>query len=467
MATNMGSERQTLAPRRTRRSLDAALAAVGRAVAALARLTGRGAGTSLPGRIVDTLSPGFLARQAARLPRGSIVVAGTNGKTTTASMLRSILRTRGWRIVGNSSGANLRRGLVAAFLHGTGREDAGLFEVDEAALPSVIGAIRPRLLILTNVFRDQLDRFAEPERVARLLRRAAEALPGDARILANADDPVLWAAIEDLRPIGFSVRTDAPLPAPAVAYDADPDTCPRCGGRLDFERRTMANLGVARCETCRWRSTAARYVGRLVSQAGLGGSVVEFEDEILTVPLGGLHNVYNATAALAASRELGVSTTAAASALEEFHARFGRAEDLLFEDRHLWMALVKNPAGAGVVIQQVSSDRRVGAVVVAISDRDADGRDVSWIWDADMERLATLRVPIIAAGTRAPDVAVRLKYAGRLPAGVRADPLAAVRMAVARCGPDRIVAVLATYTAMLDVREALLGDHAARVEDVA
>jgi UDP-N-acetylmuramyl tripeptide synthase len=446
--------------------VDAGAAFVARAAGVLARFTRLGAGTSVPGRLVQAVDAGFLSRRAQRLAFGSVVVSGTNGKTTTASMLQSILRAEGRTLVANRSGANLRGGVVSAFVTEPASADAGVFEVDEAALPSLVGEIRPRVLVLTNVFRDQLDRFPEPERVAALLRRGAEALPDGSTVVANADDPLLWASLEDLRPVGFSlVPQDRSASGDAPGFDSEPETCVRCGTTLRFEWRTIANLGSARCGGCGWCSTAGSYSAKVVSQAGLEASVLEFDGELLTLPLGGIHNAYNAVAALAAAGELGVPTTRAVSALEEFHARFGRAEELLFEDRHLWMALAKNPAGAGVVIQEVCADPRVGAVVVAISDRDADGRDVSWIWDADLERVASLHVPLIATGTRAADTAVRFKYAGRAPDAVDADPSAAVRAAADRCGPDGIVAVLATYTAMLDIREALLGDRSSRVDD--
>jgi UDP-N-acetylmuramyl tripeptide synthase len=447
--------------------VDKSAALVGRSTGALARLSRRGSGTSLPGRLVQAIVPGFLSRRTARLAWGSIVVSGTNGKTTTASMLQSILAAEGLSVVANRSGANLRGGVVAALLSSGEAADAGVFEIDEAALPALVGEIRPRMLVLTNVFRDQLDRFAEPEHVAALLRTAAERLPRGATLVANADDPLVWAAVDHLHPVGFSVIVDgAPsTTAHGPAFDAEPETCFRCGGALDFDRRTIANLGSATCRRCGWRSSVGRYAARVVAQAGLEGSVLEFDGELLTLPLGGLHNGYNAVAALAAAAELGMDTTRAVSALEKFYPRFGRAEELLFEDRHLWMGLVKNPAGAGVVIQEVVADHRVGAVVVALSDRDADGHDVSWIWDADLERVASLGVPVVAGGTRAADMAVRLKYAGRAPEAMEPDPMKAVRAAVGRCPPDRLVAVLATYTAMLDLREALLGDRPGRVED--
>jgi len=186
---------------------------------------------------------------------------------------------------------------------------------------------------------------------------------------------------------------------------------------------------------------------------------------LLTLPVGGIHNAYNAVAAVAAAAELGIPPHRAISALEAFQARFGRSEELLFDGRPLWLALIKNPAGAGPVIRDVCTDERVGAVLVAISDRDADGRDVSWIWDVEFEGLVSLDAAMVAGGTRAADAAVRLKYAGRIPDAVELDPLAAVRAATGRCPPDGLVAVLATYTAMLDIREVLVGDRSTRVED--
>lgn len=455
--------------------IDAAVAAVGGAAGAFSRFAHLGSGTSLPGRLVNRIDPGFLARRAASLDQGAVIVSGTNGKTTTASMLRSILQAQGLAVAANTSGANLPGGVVSAFLGARQGADVGVLEVDEGVLPSVVAEVLPRLLVLTNVFRDQLDRFPEPEGVAARLRIAAERLPADSILVANADDPLLWASLEDLGPVGFSVlappdggatpRGRGGAGAPAIAADAEPESCLRCGTGLVFTRRTMAGLGSAHCEGCGWTSTIGRYVARLVSGAGLEASVLELCEELLTLPLGGIHNAYNAVAAVAVAAELGIAPHRATSALEMFHPRFGRAEELLFDDRQLWLALIKNPAGAGTVIRDVCTDRRVGAVVVAISDNDADGRDVSWIWDADFERLVQLEAPIVAGGTRAAETAVRLKYAGRIPDVVETDPLAAVRAAIISCPPDGVIAILATYTAMLDVREALVGDRSTRVED--
>ncbi len=395
------------------------------------------------------------------------MVSGTNGKTTTASMLRAILRSERLAFAANHSGANLRSGVATALLDAPRDAGFGVFEVDEAALPRLVDDLRPRLLVLTNVFRDQLDRFAEPERVAELLAQAARSLPSGSVIVANADDPQLWHAVEDLEPVGFGVITDAESAAgpDAGGTGAEPETCPACGAPLEFSRRTMANLGAARCGRCAWRSPAVPYRARLVSRAGAEAQVLLIRDELLTLPLGGLHDAYNAAAAIAAADLLGIPVYRSVSALEAFEPRFGRAEELDFGEARLWLGLVKNPAGAAAVIGEVAVDRRVGAAVLAVSDRDADGRDVSWIWDADVERLVGRGIPMVPSGSRAADVAVRLKYAGAHVLPAEADLEAALDAAAAACPPGRLVAVLATYTAMLDVRKAVLGTRAGRVMD--
>jgi UDP-N-acetylmuramyl tripeptide synthase len=193
--------------------------------------------------------------------------------------------------------------------------------------------------------------------------------------------------------------------------------------------------------------------------------VLEEDDWILTLPLGGLHNAYNAMAALAAAGVLGIRHDDALRALARFHPRFGRAEEFEHDSRRLWLGLIKNPAGTGAISRSVAADPDVGAVVIAVNDLHADGRDVSWIWDAEFEGLVEAGIPLVASGRRAEDVALRLKYAGHDGTPTEHEPLRAIEAASARCEPGRVVAVLATYTAMLEARQRLLGSRVARVED--
>ena len=193
---------------------------------------------------------------------------------------------------------------------------------------------------------------------------------------------------------------------------------------------------------------------------------VEIRGQKVDLALGGVHNAYNAAAAIAAADALGIPVASSAQALAAFRPRFGRSEEFSFDGRQAWLLLMKNPAGAGVVIREVVEDPRIGAVVVAVSDQIADGRDISWIWDADFERLGEARLPVVPSGRRAADVAVRMRYAGVEPVAAEAEPRAALRAAARAAGDvGRGIAVLATYTAMLDVRRALARSRRDRLED--
>ena len=436
-----------------------------RATGRLLRWTGAGGGSALPGTVLERLSPGFVERRAASFPDGVTVVSGTNGKTTTASMLRSILRASGVETAGNESGSNLRRGVASALMDAPATARMAVIEADEAALPALVKALRPRVLVLTNVFRDQLDRYWETETIAGHLAAAMDAAPAGCRVVANADDPLLWHRAREHDVVGFGVAPLEGATGSAGGADAEPEACPRCGATLTYSGRTIAHLGRARCTACSWASVAPQYEASVVSSRGVEGIAVKIRGQTIDLPVGGVHNAYDAAAALAAAACLGVSEDRAAQALEAFRPRFGRSEEFAADGRAGWLFLMKNPAGAGVVIREVVEDPRIGAVVVSVSDQIADGRDISWIWDVDFERLQSAGLPSVASGRRADDVAVRMKYAGTPPVRVEPEPRAAIHAAADAAGPGRSVAVLATYTAMLDVRRALTRSRRGRLED--
>jgi len=405
--------------------------------------------------IAEAVSPGFIRRRA-RLCANVVLVSGTNGKTTTSSMLRAILEAEGASTVGNETGANLRQGIATSLLRVSMATEMAVFEVDEATLMNVMAELEPRVLVLTNVFRDQMDRFGEVERVIELLVRSCELLPEDATILANVDDPLLWPALEHRDPIGFGIRLlEGAASEPSMLVEAE--VCSRCGGPLVYASRTFAHLGVAGCSTCSWRSTEPMYVGTVTARGGLRSVTLEVGGERLTLPTGGVHNAYNAMAALAAADQLGVSMSHAVQTLRSFEPRFGRAEQVQVDGRPVWLALMKNPGAAGVLIDEIADDPHVGSVVVSVNDAAADGRDISWIWDADFERLVRAGLPLVPSGQRVDDVAVRLKYTGGSVEPRCPDPLDAITAALAVCPSDRSPVVLATYTAMLSVRKAIGG----------
>jgi UDP-N-acetylmuramyl tripeptide synthase len=425
----------------------------------------------MPGLVLERLAPSFVERRAADLPSGVVVVSGTNGKTTTVAMIASILEGAGHTVVTNSSGANLFRGVAAALLDMKERASVGVFEVDEGALARLVPALRPSVLVLTNVFRDQLDRFGEPETVAGLMAGAAGRLPPGSTVVANADDPLLWHSVRASHPVGFGVRSvgtraagDPSLPAEC---SGEPEICPVCGSGLRYRERTVAHLGASSCRSCGWSSMPPRFRAEVRGPVRLGSMPIEIAGRRLVLRMGGLHNAYNAAAAVAAANAVGVPVGRAVAALEAFHPKFGRSEELELDGAPVRLVLMKNPAGAAALLQQVCSEPRIGSVVVAVSDRPADGRDISWIWDVPFERLAPMRVPVVAAGRRAAEVALRMKYAGIAPSATAREPLAALRTAAAAARGRGPVVVLATYSAMLDVRRAMLGSRSASVVDAA
>jgi len=434
-----------------------------RSIRVLSRGFGLGAGTSAPGLFVERIAPGFVARRSARLRDGVVLVSGTNGKTTTAAMIASILSAQGLDVVTNASGANLFRGIAGALAVAPRSASAGVFEVDEGALERVVRATRPRMLVLTNVFRDQLDRFGEPEMVAKALTGAAQVLPPGAVILANADDPLLWPSVEHLSPSGFGVRGHR---GRTQSIDGEPELCARCGSSLEYLERTFAHLGQARCSRCSWRSTTPGLTVEIRDCSGLERLGITTGGCEILLRIGGVHNAYNTAASLAAASALGIPPTLAIQPLQTFRPPFGRTERLEFEGTRFLLVLMKNPAGAGAVIDQILGERDIATVVVMVSDQWSDGRDVSWIWDADFESLARSGLPVVTGGRRAADAAVRLKYAGSVPRAVLPNVVGALRRACRIAPIGGTVAILATYSAMLDVRAAIFASRVGRMAPV-
>lgn len=441
----------------------------GRFVAWVLRRSGR-AGTTLPGQIALRVDPGVPGRLAARLPHGVLVLSGTNGKTTTAAMVAAILKRRGWRLAHNSGGANLKAGITTALLAGAGRgRDAALLEVDEATMPFAGRVLQPRLAVVLNFFRDQLDRYGELERAVALVGRGLAGMPAGATAVINADDP-LAAAIsgtEHLQRLHFGCSPAAAGAELVGAGPSDVPSCPRCGAALDYAQRFYAHLGVYRCPGCGFGRPEPEVLvtAWIPGSAGQPGEVtVRAPGGDLTFPLAlpGLYNVYNAAAAVAAALAMGSAPPDVAGALGGFRSAFGRMEWTEVAGHPTCLALVKNPTGCGAVLRTAVADPARGkAMVLLLADGVADGMDVSWIWDVDFESLAAAQgdfAAVIAGGPRAADMALRLKYAGILPErlGVEPDVAAALAAAQRAAAPASALYILPTYTAMLEVRGVLV-----------
>jgi UDP-N-acetylmuramyl tripeptide synthase len=442
--------------------------AIARAAGALSRRLGRGGGTSLPGKLLVRWRPEVIRDLAAALPAGTIVLSATNGKTTTARLLAACARAGGHRLVTNPSGANLASGVATALLTSNGEAaDLGLFEVDEAALPAVAEQLQPRIVLLMNLFRDQLDRYGELEELAVRWRAMLQSLPAETAVVLNADDPAV-AGLGDAHPGATYFGIDDPAPTlDALPHAADSKRCRRCDAPLTYDVVYLGHLGHWRCEACGWARPRPGVRATRVVVDGLRSVELELETPAGPVharlPLPGLHNAYNATAAVAAATVLGIAPPRIAAALEESQAAFGRAERVRLDGHDVLLMLVKNPAGANETIRTLLLDPDPIDLLIALNDRTADGRDVSWIWDVDFEPLLGHIRRLTLTGDRAYDLGLRFRYAGFPSERMRLVPdlEQAVDAAVAAAPEGRPVSMLPTYTAMLDLRRILVRRGAA------
>ena len=447
--------------------------ALARAVGTVSRLRGGGA-SSAPGKVLMRLDPSAIGELSSRLPWGSVLVSATNGKTTTSALLAGILERAGISLVHNQSGANMAGGIASTLLaatrpRGSIAGELGLFEVDELWLDSLAAELHPRAILLANLFRDQLDRYGELETIADRWSAAVRTGPArDATLALNADDP----AIADLgrereAPVVYFGVEDDSLALAGMSHAADAKHCRRCGAPYVFDAVYLGHLGHYHCPSCGQTRPAPTVVARSVTLRGVDSAHFTLQTPAgaaeVALSLPGLYNVYNALAAAALATALDVGLPEIVAGLQETRAAFGRAETVMIgvpnHPREMRILLVKNPAGANEVLRTLALEPGEHDLLGVLNDQIADGRDVSWIWDADFELLAGRIRRATCSGLRAPELALRLKYAGIDPARihVQADLPSALREAAAdRSDPQTPLYALPTYTAMLALRELLV-----------
>jgi len=448
----------------------AAKLALARGVGAISRLRG-GGGTSAPGKLLMRLAPEAITEISSRLTRGSVLISATNGKTTTASMTADILALEGIALVHNQAGANMAGGIAttlldAALAGGGIAGELGLFEVDELWLASLAAQLHPRAILLGNLFRDQLDRYGELDTIA---ERWEEALCNiGAQLVLNADDPVIADLGRDHPGAQYFGMQDDSLALAGMAHAADAKHCRRCGAPYVFDAVYLGHLGHYHCPSCAQQRPTPTVTASEVRLEGVRAarftlSTPSGQAEV-SLALPGLYNVYNALAAAALANALGVAFENIVAGLQDARAAFGRAETVTLtpSGRELRILLVKNPAGANEVLRTLALEPGEHDLLGVLNDHIADGRDVSWIWDADFELLAGRVRRVTCSGTRAADLAARLKYAGIDPAriSVREQLADALRTAAADRADGAATAstlfALPTYTAMLELRELLV-----------
>ena len=429
--------------------------AVAKSVTSGVRALRLGAASVLPGEIARRLHPRLLALLCEQVTQGVILIVGTNGKTTTSLLLRTILENQGWRVAHNETGANLLNGLMTALLANTTvvgklNVDYAILEVDENVLPLVLRECQPRFILGLNLFRDQLDRYGEVDTISQRWREAIAPLPNDTVVILNADDPTLSHLGQQLpQKVLFFGLSEPDLYLDEIPHAVDSIYCPSCGHLLDYQGVYLSHLGDFHCPSCGFRKSQPAFDSRNYPQILIG-----------------VYNKYNTLAAALVAKEIGIDTEAIYNTVHNFRAAFGRAEELTVHGKHVRILLSKNPVGMNETIRAVNDIKKTGkasTTLLVLNDRIPDGTDVSWIWDVDTEELVTLGGTLIISGDRTYDLALRLEYSrdertdDHVQLIVLEDLPEAISTALNYTPADQTLHILPTYSAMLEVRQRLTG----------
>ncbi|MGI6590215.1 MAG: MurT ligase domain-containing protein [Eggerthellaceae bacterium] len=410
---------------------------------------------NFPGKIALYVDPAIIGNMAYKLKRGSIVVAGTNGKTTVTNLLADTLERAGARVVCNRTGANLDSGVATSLLHAQ-EADWGVFESDEMWMGKILPYLRSDYVLLLNLFRDQLDRVGEIDRVQDSIVRALSASP-ETVLIYNADDP-LCTAIADRCPnrtLGFGLGEDMHLAQNTVA---DAQMCQRCSGMLAYDYRQYGQLGSFHCTQCDFarHDPVFEAVDVSLSPQGLSFTVQSGSARgPLHAPYSGAYMVYNLLAVYVAALMIGALPQQVQQAIDAFQPDNGRLQPLRIHGRDVLLNLAKNPTGFNQNMKLVVQGEGRKAAAFFINDKEADGHDISWIWDVDFEELAASEdLVVFAGGLRKNDLQMRLKYAG-----IDAQLVESAAEVVEACDAlpeDYSLYCIANYTALPAVREDLM-----------
>lgn len=363
---------------RTRLGLAVATAKI---VTGLVKTLKLGAASVLPGEISRRLYPRLLQLLSQQFTKGLILVVGTNGKTTTSLLLKDILVNQGYKVIHNSTGANLINGLITCLvtnsnLWGVLTADYGILEVDENVLPLVLKECQPSHILALNLFRDQLDRYGEVDTISYRWQNAIAPLNQDTYIIINGDDPTLCYLGQNLpQKVLYFGLNEPELYLEEIPHAVDSIYCPKCGTSLTYQGVYISHLGDYDCPSCDF------------TKSNLAVNSLEWQQILI-----GVYNKYNTLAAGLTAETIGVDREIINQTISNFKAAFGRAEELTIQDKNIRILLSKNPVGMNETIRAVNDIRKThphSTILMVLNDRTPDGTDVSWIWDVDTEKLVS------------------------------------------------------------------------------
>lgn len=412
-------------------------------------------GSSLPGKLALSIDPHVLDTLAKDYE--VIVVTGTNGKTLTTALIVNILRQEFDEVLTNSTGSNMIQGITSTFLSAKskkGQKKFAVLEIDEASLAHVTKYIKPKLFVFTNIFRDQMDRYGEIYTTYKLIVDGAANAP-EATILCNGDAPI-FNSVETVNPrryYGFDHEADQELLA---HYNTDGVLCPHCHHILHYQMITYSNLGNYYCPNCDFKRPKLDYrLTKIVNMTNLSSEFI-IDGEEYKIEVGGLYNVYNALAATAVAEYYGIAPEKIRKGLAYDEKVFGRQEVIQIGDKNCTLILVKNPVGLNQVIDLIDLAPQPFSLVCLLNANYADGIDVSWIWDGNFEALSEMNIPkVLAGGDRVDDISLRLKVAGIEEDKLENTASLSDTIEKIKTLPTENVYILATYTAVLQLRKEL------------
>ncbi len=421
------------------------LTILGKTISQISRSLNRGNGSTWPGHIALKGNKNFIKDFLKNSNIKTIIVAGTNGKTTTSSLLKTALEKQGYKVLQNESGANLLNGVASTLILNTNpsgklTHDFAIFEVDENALPQVLKQVTPDYLLMLNLFRDQLDRYGEIHTIAKKWKETIAALPAATKLILNGDDAqIAYLGFTDDKQLqssrfyfGLKGTTEK-----KTQQAADSTFCPKCGSPLKFEETTFSHLGKWSCPSC-----------------GLKRPTIS-QNSFETYPLSGTYNKYNMHAVVLTLREIGMTEKAIAETLKDFKPAFGRQEIINYKNKNVQLFLSKNPTSFNQSFATIK-ELKASTLLIVLNDRIPDGRDISWIWDTDLSGIEDFK-HILVAGDRVYDIALRVKYENYTNIKTFENLHEAITTGIELTKNTETFYILPTYSAMLDSRKILTG----------
>lgn len=417
---------------------------VGKITSVICHLIPNFGGTALPGLITLKLNPTLINQIARKNQLETILITGTNGKTTTGRLLAHILKTANVSYLQNRTGSNLERGIASSLISdssisGKLPSKLAIFEVDEAVIPLLSKLLNPKIILFTNLFRDQLDRYGEIDTILSKWQQSLKGINESTTVIYNCDDPSLEYLTKSLKnKVSFGLDKKH-AKTKSLSASADATFCLNCHQPLNFTHIFTSHLGHYSCPSCNFKRSTPQVKLNLKSN------------------LSGVYNLYNLLAATAIAKTLKIDQKIINEAIKSFIPAFGRGEVFKLKNLQTKILLVKNPAGYNVILETLTKLKNLTTtpLLLILNDNIADGTDISWIWDVHFNYLKYQKTPIIVSGTRAYDLALRLKYAGIPPTKI--IPVGSIKKALKILSeqPGDSAYILPTYTAMLKLRKIL------------